>query len=307
MDREGVSMAMFDGVPALVSTRLVPRAAWRDEFHALPIGSGIGLVVCAALALVPTGVFIHLLTGKVWVAAWGWIPLAAMLLVATAVPLWIARLLWEEVRAALRASNWQVRLSDDALWVQVRSWRNWRLGADDAQVMRIPWSAVEAVWGAHEEWRVLPKAGVRRRFKSQVVLQLRASAETEPLQRAVTQELHRTLVHPDFVSGATIWNDVPAFFDTDQNLRISRVEMSLLRSIARRVPRRARVAQVRTVGQEFAFQPIQPNPQDLADLVLRGEWGLAQMTAQFRGGMSYDDSVALIRRLFEPGGLEVFP
>lgn len=279
----------------------VPRVRWRDEYHALPFGSLLGLVASIAIASAPLLIGYHIIVDGVWVARWGWILLGAMGIVFTLVPLFVARLLWEEVRAALRESNWCVRITDDALHVNLRSWRNWRLASSDPTVLRIPWAALAGVHAEHEEWRVLPRAGVRRRFKSYVTLELAAGVDVAAIDAAARAEIRRVLEHPDFPGGAGIWNDVPAFVDEAGRLRIYRVEMSLLRALARRLERGKRRSQVCTVGPEFAFQPDTVTPAQIAALVMRGEWGLAQMTAQFRMGMTYDESVAFIRRLFAAG------
>lgn len=281
----------------LLPASQVPRAAWRDEFHALPLGAPFGLAICLTLAVLPALVLRHILVDDIWVARWGWIPLAMLLSAGTAVPLLIARVLWEEVRAALRATNWSVRLLEGAVYVNLRSWRNWRLGASNAVAVRIPWSAIDAVYRVHEEWRVLPRAGVRRRFKSYVALRLRPQTDLEPLRRAVFAEVGRVLAHPAFVRGFAAWNDVPAFVNDDGAVYVYRVEMSLLRAVAHRIARGEMVARTCTVGPEFMHQPQHVEPGQLLALVLRGEWGLAQMTAQFRMGMGYDASVALIARL----------
>lgn len=275
-----------------------PQVRWKHEYHALPFGAAIGVVVCSLLSLVPVAIAWHLYSANIWISTLGWFLLPPFLLLATLIPLYIARLLLNELGSGLRRSNWSVRITDQELLVNLRSWRNWRLGHDERTVLALPWAAIHSVGGIHEEWRVLPKQGVRRRFKSCVALQLQPGVDVHTIEAAVNAETLRVLTHPRFVRGVAVWNDVPAFIDEDGMLCIPRVEMSLLRALARRVPRRARVARVVTVGQEHLFQTAGVSQALLRALVLRSEWGLAQMTAQFRMGMSYDESVRLIEQLF---------
>jgi hypothetical protein len=285
-------------VLSLLTTHRVPRVPWSAAYHNLPFGAPLGILIC--LGVVGFAVFAVTEFSKRSLPLSNWLLIIGALVAPVGLAIWIARLLWARMRAALRSTNWVARIADDGLYLNLRLWLNWRLPDAARTVVRIPWPAITEVHEVREEWRVLPKAGVQRGFNAFVAISLASDVDVAELEQAVCAEIHRVLTHPTFPGGVAVWSDVPVFVGLGGCIWVNRIEMSLLRALARRAPRGHRqICQLR-VGPEFSFDDPKVHPQQLVALVLRGQWSYAQQVAQFRMGLGYDESVRLIEQLFAP-------
>ncbi len=283
---------------SLLAAHRVPRVPWSAEYHNLPLGAPLGILVC--LGVVGFAVFAVTEIGKRHLPLGNWLLVLGGLAVPVGLAVWIARLFWERVRAALRSTNWVARIADDGVYLNLRSWLNWRLPDAARTAVRIPWPAIAGVHEVREEWRALPRAGVVRGFNAFVAISLASDVDVADLEQAVRAEVLRAITHPGFIGGVAAWADVPVFAVPEGRIWVNRAEMSLLRALARRVPRgRCEIRQLR-VGPEFTFEDRNVSAQRLVDLVLRGQWSNARQVAQFRMGLGYDESVGFIERLFAP-------
>lgn len=280
----------------LLAPGAAPRVRWSREHHDLPLGAPLGILVCAAVA--GFAAFAVAEVSDRSLPLWNWILLLAGLAPPVFFALWIGRLLAERIRAALRSTNWIARVADDALYLNLRSWLNWRLPEGERTVVRIPWNSIAGVHEVREQWRAFPKAGARRGFSAFVAIRLHPGTNVDDLDCAVRAEVHRVITHPDFVRGVAAWNEVPVFVGPDGCVWVRRVEMSLLRALARRVPRGPRESRLLSVGPELDAVRDAVTEPELAALVLRGQWSNAQQLAQRRLGLGYDESVRLLERLF---------
>jgi hypothetical protein len=96
------------------------------------------------------------------------------------------------VTARIRSSNWLVRANDEGLFVQFRSYLNYRFPADRQTVAFIPYSAVRSA-RAMRERRELPDPDSRRHPNSTTIqrattVHLEVTGDTGPLARALDDE-----------------------------------------------------------------------------------------------------------------------
>ncbi len=271
-----------------------PRVSWSQQFQHRTYGAIGGIVVClgvpafAALAVIDVS--------DRQLPLLNWVILLCGLSVPVFVALWIARLLWTHVRAGVRASNWMARLTDAGVYIQLRSWLNWRLADDAATVVFVPWNAIELVYAVFEEINVVAKVSNRRTFLGFDAIRLHPDVDGAPLARAVWGALHRVHTHPNHPRSGDVWDDVPAFMADSHTIWVARRDRFLLRAMARRVPRGPRESHELNVGTIAPFGGVIADGA-LSQLLLRGKWNSAQMVAQIRMGLGYDESLRHLREL----------
>jgi hypothetical protein len=157
----------------------VPIAAEQQVFRYSPVRAlSAGLIgICAA-------------GGFAWL---GWLRRAGVAYYLAAVILAAVVVLQTFVRARFLPSNWLVRAGDEGLFVQFRSYLNYRFPAGDATVVFIPYREVRSARLVHERRdipdRSSPAAQVDRISEHRRrLVEIELAAETGELARALAAE-----------------------------------------------------------------------------------------------------------------------
>lgn len=216
-------------VPILHSSA-APRR--RPRYPYVPVGYTVGLVACVAI---PVGVTAMFATHVTWVAPIGWILLPLMAIVNYGVCGVIALGAFEHVRASWSPDNWLAQLVDEGVYLNVRSFLNWRYPRHLRTVAFVPYQAIESVHSLHETF-VLPLRHSRTvRYYSFTVLTLKPGISTSELDAAVRAELMR-VPNKGFFESFKGWDDVPVFVGRPGEIWIAYRTGRVRRALARRVP-----------------------------------------------------------------------
>jgi hypothetical protein len=112
-------------------------------------------------------------------------------LIAAAVLALFALLALGSLRASLKPSNWLLRCKQKGLLIKYRSHRNWRLPAEDVQVVGLEYSEIACAWQV-KEWRNTPglDGGARREMMTYLNLRL-VDPDTALLEQHLEAERKR--------------------------------------------------------------------------------------------------------------------
>jgi hypothetical protein len=177
-------------------------------------------------------------THVTWVAPIGWVLLPLMAMVFYGVCGVIGLGAFEHVRASCSSDNWLAQLADDGVYLNIRSFLNWRYPRHTRTVAFVPYEAIESVHSLHETF-VLPFRQHRTvRYYSFTVLTLKPGIDTSALDAAVRDELMRVPTQ-GFLEQFKGWDDVPVFVGRPGQIWIYYRTGRVRRALARRVPSKA--------------------------------------------------------------------
>ena len=256
------------------------------------ISSALGALVCVAALL-------FLLFAAITVAQRN-LPVGNMIVMAIVFPLlglvpgYILRLLWAQIRAALHRGNWVARLSNDGIYLNLRSYLNWRLSDETPTLAYVPYAAIAHVFEVREQLDLVMKVSADRYFHAFVVLKLKPEIGLGELDQTIRGEILRVVEHPGFISGTDAWCEVPLFVCGEDEIWISRRDMFLLRALAKRVPRKKQVWLETSIGDGMTPDDLEVAIPRLRWAILHGYWTTARQIAQFKLGFDYDETFDLL-------------
>lgn len=243
----------------LLTPERVPQGEIRRTFRHGPWFSVLFLPVWTALPGVA-----GLLGARAGLPVLVWVLAMPVVLVAALVWLVVLAALVDALRASLRASNWVLKVGDDGVYLQLRSYLNQHFRADHPTVLFVPFSEITSASKVCERYERCE--GQRRVSCARSWLEL-------VLQRATTVELGRVLAlerttqapQRSFLGlrSRTRYRHVPVVVATPDRIRVD-WRPGMLRPFEARV----RTAPDRTVDLDIAS----PEPRErLLALVERGD------------------------------------
>ncbi len=276
----------------------VPRVPWSRRFGHVPIGAALVLAVFVAG---PASVATQLASPRVWVAPLGWVALAGFGGLALLACALVAMAAFEQVRAAVRSGNWVAAVADPGVWLNTRSYLNWRLRSDEPTAAFVPFDAIRSVHEVRELLEVPMRARVVRRYRAFVVLTLHADVDPGALAARVARELREVASRAGFLDRLRFSPHVPVHAPTADEIWVEWRGRRLLRLLGERVrreetvTRRLRGDRVLASGEEHDVRGF------VVELVHRGERSLATDMLMFHHRIAHAEADALVESSLGPG------
>ncbi len=100
-------------------------------------------------------------------------------------------LMRRQLFARLRPSNWLVRISDDGLLIQFRSYLNYHFPREDLTVVSIPFREIRSTRLVRERREVPDEIGGESSIRSRRLVELELAGDSAPLAQALKEECGR--------------------------------------------------------------------------------------------------------------------
>lgn len=264
---------------------------WSRRFGHVPIGAALALAIFVAG---PVSVATQLASPRVWVTPLGWLALAGFGGLALLACALVAVAALEQVRAAMRSGNWVAVVADSGVWLNTRSYLNWRLRSDGPTAAFVPFDAIRSVHEVREQLEVPMRARIVRRYRAFVVLTLQADVDAGALAERVARELREVASRTGFLDRLRFSPDVPVHAPTADEIWIEWRGRRLLGLLGERVRREAAVTRRLRGDRVLASGEEREVRRFVVELVHRGERSLATDMLMFHHRIAHSEADALV-------------
>jgi hypothetical protein len=272
---------------------------WWRRFGHRPLGAV--LVLVAFVAAPGLGAW-QLASPRVWVSPLGWVVLVSFGGLGLLACGLVAAAALEQVRGALKPGNWVAAVSRSGVWLNARSYLNWRLPPEDATTAFVPFDAIRSVREVREQLEVPLRARTARRYRAFVVLTLKQDVDSRALAERVACEIREVASRAGARDRLRFSHDVPVHVPAPDEIWVEWRGPRLLGQLGEQVRREARVSQRLRGGDLVAAGDERAIERYAVALVHRGERVLATDMLMFHRGLGHAEADARVSELLEDHG-----
>lgn len=205
------------------------------------------------------------------------------------------------VTARFRPSNWLVRMNDAGLYIQFRSYLNYRLPAEDLTVVFLPFQEVRSARLIRERAQVRDVQG-RGTTEFRRYIELEIAVTTAPLEAALQAEIDEKAPTEKrwYGSTSTLYLDHPVRMPAPPGLQIRWQATPGAKAFLHALRPNVAIAEPVSLKQDFSdLQALSREEQQkkLAELAQRGDFISAIYAAQRLYGCSLAEAKAIVDQL----------
>lgn len=210
------------------------------------------------------------------------------------------------ITACFRPSNWLVRMNDMGVFVQLRSYLNYHLPAEDLTVVFIPYQEIRSARLVRERAKVFSSQG-RTATQTLRYVELELGANPGPLVEALQAELAERAPKEKrwYGSSSTLYQDYPVGMPSPPFLQVRWSVVPRAQHFLDALRPYTAIAEPVLIAQDFAhLQSLSEEEQEkrLRELAKRGETVAAIYTVRKLYGCGVKEAQGMVERLRSQSG-----